>query len=69
MVPPCVEGRAESYGHVERVHEGVVPTIGIDYMYTHSEQEKEVEKGMPIVVAKDNKTKMIMASGAEQRVG
>jgi hypothetical protein len=38
-----------------------VPTIGVDYMYTYSEQEKEEEKGTPIIVAKDNKTKMIMA--------
>ena len=31
-------------------------------MYMHSEQEKEEEEnGMPIIVAKDNKTKMIMA--------
>ena len=60
--PHCVKGRAESYGHVKKVqNEGDVPTIGIDYMYMHSEQEKEEEKGMPIVVAKDNRTKMIMA--------
>ena len=60
--PHCVKGRAESYGHVKKVqNEGDVPTIGIDYMYMHSEQEKEEEKGMPIIVAKDNKTKMIMA--------
>ena len=45
--PHCVKGRAESYGHVRKVqNEGDVPTIGID---------------MPIIVAKDNKTKMIMA--------
>ena len=42
-------------------NEGDVPTIGLDYVYMHSEQEKEEEKGMPIVVAKDNRTKMIMA--------
>ena len=60
--PHCVKGRAESYGHAKKVqNEGDVPTIGIDYMYMHSEQEKEEEKGMPIVVAKDNRTKMIMA--------
>ena len=47
---------------MKKLHnEGDVPTIGIDYMYMHSEQEKEEEKGMPIVVAKDNRTKMIMA--------
>ena len=33
----------------------------VDYAHTHSEQEKEEEKSMPIVVAKDNKTKIIMA--------
>jgi hypothetical protein len=27
----------------------------------HSEQEKEEEKGMPIIVVKDSKTKMVMA--------
>ena len=60
--PQCVKGRAESYGHVRKVQiEGDVPTIGLDYMYMHSEQEKEEEKGMPIVLAKDSKTKMIMA--------
>ena len=51
--PHCVKSRAESYGHVKKVqNEGDAPTIGIDYMYMHSEQEKEEEKGMPIVVAK-----------------
>ncbi len=57
-----MKGRAESYGHAKKVqNEGDVPTIGIDYMYMHSEQEKDEEKGMPIIVAKDNRTKMIMA--------
>ena len=37
--PHCVKGRAESYGHVKKVqNEGDVPTIGIYYMYMHSEQ-------------------------------
>ncbi len=36
--------------------------ISPDYMYMHSEEEKEEEKGMPIVVVKDNKTKMVMAT-------
>ncbi len=61
-MPHCVKCRAESYWHVKKLHnEGDVPTKGIDYMYMHSEQEKEEENGMPIVVAKDNRTKMIMA--------
>ena len=61
--PHCKKGRAESYGHVKKVqNEGDVPTIGLDYMYMHSEQEKEEEKGMPpIIVAKNSKTKTIIA--------
>ena len=37
--PHCLKGTAESYGHVRKVqNEGEVPTIGLDYMYMHSEQ-------------------------------
>ena len=40
--PHCVKGRAESYGHVRKVlRESDTPVIAIDYMYMHSEQEKE----------------------------
>ncbi len=40
--PCCVRGRAESCGHVQKVqNEGEAPTVGLGYMYTHSEQEKE----------------------------
>ncbi len=35
--------------------------MGLDYMDMHSEQEKEEEKGMPIIVVKDDKTKLVMA--------
>ena len=60
--PHCVKGRAESYGHVKKVKdEGAAPSVGVNYVYMHSEQEKEEEKGMPIIVTKDSKTKMIMA--------
>ena len=38
-----------------------VPAVGIDYMYTRSEQKKEEEKGMPIVVIKDGRSKMTFA--------
>ena len=58
--PHCVKGRAESYGHKNKKStEKEWPTIGIDYMYMHSEQEKEEEVGRPIVVMKDSKTRMI----------
>ena len=66
--PHCVKGRAESYVHVKKVqNEGEVPTIRLDYMCMHSEQEKEEEKGMPIVAAKDNETKMTMARAAPSK--
>ncbi len=35
--------------------------VSLEYMYTRSEQEKEEEKGMPIVVVKDHKSKVLMA--------
>ncbi len=41
--------------------EGAVPTAGVDYTHTRSEQEKYEEKGTTIIVTKDSKTKMIMA--------
>ncbi len=37
------------------------PTIRGDYVRLRSEQEKEEEKGMPIIVAEDTKSKMIAA--------
>ncbi len=45
--------------------------IGIDYMYMRSEQWEDEEKGMPSVVMKDEKTKMIAGGegGAQQGHG
>ncbi len=33
----------------------------------HCEQEKEKEKGMPIIVVKDNKTKTLMVKAAPSK--
>ncbi len=33
----------------------------MDYVFTDSEQEREEEKGMPIIVMMDDRTKIIMA--------
>ncbi len=38
-----------------------MPTMNLDPTYMHSEQGKEEEKGMPIVVVKDDETKLVMA--------
>jgi hypothetical protein len=54
--PRCVKGRRKRGGET-----GDAPTVSLDYMFTHSEQEKEEEKGAPIVVVKDDKTKLAMA--------
>ncbi len=51
--PHWVKGRAESRGHVRKVKgEGAAPTVVVDYVYTRSEQDKEEEKGTPIVATK-----------------
>ncbi len=34
-----------------------VPTAGVDYACTRSEQAKEEEKAMPIIEAKNNKAR------------
>ncbi len=36
-------------------------TVSSDYLYIRREQEKEEERGVPIIVVKDNKTKTLMA--------
>ncbi len=60
--PQCVRGRAKACGHRRgKGDEGEAPVIGVDYMNTHCDQEKEEGKGMPIVVLNDEKTKMIAA--------
>ena len=63
-----MKGRAESYGHsTKKTKEKEIPTIGMDYMYMHSNQEKEEEVGMPIIVMKDSKTRMLMARVAPSK--
>ena len=38
-----------------------VPMVSIDYMFMNEKQDKEEERGMPILVMKDRETKMIWA--------
>ena len=57
-----MKGRAESYGHKKKSgEESKTPVIGVDYTHTHSEQDKEEERGMPIVVIKDSRSRMVFA--------
>ncbi len=55
--PHCVNGCAEVYGHRKRGGE----TVSLDYTYARCEQEKEEEKGMPIIAVTGNKAKMVTA--------
>ncbi len=46
--PRCVRDRVEAYGSKKRRGEGGdAPTVSLDYVHTHSEWDKEEEKGMP----------------------
>ena len=51
--PHCVRGKSGSKPHTcsRGIHE--IPTVALDYMYMHSKQEENEERGMPIVVTKD----------------
>ena len=58
----CVKGRGEAYGHMklkDKVKD--VPVVSVYYAYMHpeAEEEDEAEKGMPILVTKDSRTKMV----------
>ncbi len=48
-------------------NEREVPPIGAGYAHTRSVQEQEEERGMPIIVAKDDKTKVIAARVAPSK--
>lgn len=65
--PRCVRGRAEAYPHRADEREKDVPIASVDYMYMHSEQSKEEEKGMPIMVVKDSRTKYVVAKVVAQK--
>ena len=58
----CVKGRAETYGHrAVTKDKAEIPKVSVDYMYMSSVQDREEEKGMPVLVMKDSKTRMVTA--------
>ena len=62
--PPCVKGRGEAYAHTkvkDKTQE--VPVVSVDSAYSHpeAEVEDETDTGMPILVTKDSRTKMVFA--------
>ena len=51
--PHCVRGKPGSKPHKsnQSVHE--IPTVAVDYMFMHTNQNEQEESGMPILVTKD----------------
>ena len=43
------------------------PIVSVDYMFTHDNQGEGEEKGMPIMVVKDRKTRIIRARVVPQK--
>ncbi len=39
----------------------MVPVVGVDCMYVHSEQERAEQNGMPMLVLKDSRANLIIA--------
>ena len=42
-------------------------TVGIDYMFMHSHQEREEKRGMPILIVNDDQTKMSWAQAVPNK--
>jgi len=60
----CVKGKAHGNQHRRRKvreQEDREPIVSVDYMFMHDNQGESEEKGMPIMVIKDRKTRIIRA--------
>ena len=61
----CVKGKAKGLPHRKydkcRRLEEEVPLVNFDYTFMHDDQKEGEEKGMPILVAKDRKKKVVRA--------
>ena len=66
--PHCVRGKSKSTPHRKRKEgeEEEVPVISVDYMFMETE-DRNVEKGMPILVSRDRKSKWINAAVVTQK--
>ena len=67
----CVKGKAKGLPHrvkkTEDKEDEDIPVISIDYMFMHDKQKEGEEKGMPILVLKDRKTKVVRARVVPQK--
>ena len=60
--PHCVRGRAVAYGHKKKQKDKrLVPVVSVDYMYMTDRQRKDEEPGTPILIVKDETTKITWA--------
>ena len=53
-----MKGMAVAFGHRVSDDEKQIPMVSTDYKYMSDKQEKEEEKGMPVLVAGDSASKM-----------
>ena len=52
--PHCVRGKSKGRMHRRQAGaEKEIPTVSLDYTFVHGSQEENEEKGMPILVIKD----------------
>ena len=64
----CIMGKGvASAHHIGESVESQVPIISVDYAFMGSKKEKEEEKGSPIMVIKDKKTKRILSRMIPQK--
>ena len=52
--PHCVRGKSKGKPHRKQAGTGKeIPTVALDYMFMHGNQKEGEERGMPILVVKD----------------
>ena len=65
-----MKGKAHGNQHRRRKtmeDEAREPIVSVDYMFVHDNQGEGEEKGMPIMVVKDRKTRIIRARVVPQK--
>jgi hypothetical protein len=71
--PHCVKGKAVSHPHYRgQEKDSEIPVIALDYMFLQDNSGKEdkkedEERGMPIVVIKDSRSKMTFARAIPEK--
>jgi hypothetical protein len=66
----CVRGKSHGNPHRRKKdleNQDREPVVSVDYMFMHDNQGESEEKGMPIMVIKDRKTRIIRARVVPQK--